>query len=174
MMKRILAALDGSDHSTKALDLAADLADLYGAELLLVHVLSATPLSDSERHLAAAEYEDELALWSDRQGEPGGGAGIGGHEALAHYSDLARHFRELVGKRLMASAEAGLRGKKLETESILAEGDPAATILQLAEARDADCIVIGSLGLGGIKGLLLGSVSHKVSQLATCTCISVK
>jgi nucleotide-binding universal stress UspA family protein len=35
-------------------------------------------------------------------------------------------------------------------------------------------IFLGSRGLGDIKGLLMGSVSHKVTQLAECTCVSVK
>ena len=39
-MQRILVALDGSEHSDKALDLASDIAAKYGAELVLLHVMS--------------------------------------------------------------------------------------------------------------------------------------
>ena len=35
-------------------------------------------------------------------------------------------------------------------------------------------VVVGSRGLSEIRGLLLGSVSHKVCQLAPCTCVTVK
>ena len=48
------------------------------------------------------------------------------------------------------------------------------TIAGLAQDRKADAIVMGSRGLSDIKGLFLGSVSHKVSHLAECTCITVK
>jgi nucleotide-binding universal stress UspA family protein len=34
-------------------------------------------------------------------------------------------------------------------------------------------IFLGSRGLGDAKGLLMGSVSHKVAHLAECTCVSV-
>lgn len=42
------------------------------------------------------------------------------------------------------------------------QGDPAAEILALARERDADLIVVGSRGLGGVTGALLGSVSNRV------------
>ena len=44
----------------------------------------------------------------------------------------------------------------------------------IAKDRMVDAIVIGSRGLSDIKGLFLGSVSHKVGHLAECTCITVK
>ena len=52
---RILVALDGSEHSDKALDLASDIAGKYGAELVLLHVMSDKPLTDGERYLAETE-----------------------------------------------------------------------------------------------------------------------
>ncbi|NQU72224.1 MAG: universal stress protein, partial [Rhodospirillales bacterium] len=47
-------------------------------------------------------------------------------------------------------------------------------IIEYAEQHDIDMIVIGSRGLGDLKGMLLGSVSHKVAHLAECSCITVK
>ena len=58
--------------------------------------------------------------------------------------------------------------------TLLEDGDPASTILRVAKGLDADMIVLGSRGLGDAKGLLLGSVSHKVAHFAECTCVSVK
>jgi nucleotide-binding universal stress UspA family protein len=48
----------------------------------------------------------------------------------------------------------------------VASGSAARAILDAA--RDADLVVIGSRGLGGFKGLLLGSVSHQVTHHAAC------
>ena len=175
-MDRLLVALDGSDHSHKALELAADLAETYGAELLLAHVMSSAPLSVAERDLAAAEYADELASWTSTRVTAGSGEFEGGgHELLMHYSDLTHHFRETMGKHLLASAKKKVGRRKIDSvQSLLADGDPAETIAGLAKDRKVDAIVIGSRGLSDIKGLFLGSVSHKVNHLAECTCITVK
>ena len=51
MIKRVLVALDGSDHANKALDLACEMASRFGAELLAVHVITDQPLSDAERKI---------------------------------------------------------------------------------------------------------------------------
>jgi nucleotide-binding universal stress UspA family protein len=45
-------------------------------------------------------------------------------------------------------------------------GDPATAIVEFAQARDADLIVIGSRGLGRVTGAILGSVSRAVAQHA--------
>ena len=176
-MERLLVALDGSSHSDKALELAADLAESYGAELLLAHVMSSAPLSEAERQMAAAEYADELAAWTTTRNKTGSGGELegSGHELLMHYTDLTHHFRETMGKHLMASAKKKLGDRKIDSvQVLLAEGDPAETITGLAKDRKVDAIVIGSRGLSDIKGLFLGSVSHKVGHLAECTCITVK
>jgi nucleotide-binding universal stress UspA family protein len=47
----------------------------------------------------------------------------------------------------------------------------AKEILDVAKSHGADTIVLGSRGLGDIEGLLLGSVAHKVIQLADCTVV---
>ena len=59
-------------------------------------------------------------------------------------------------------------------ECVIANGNPADEILQQAEKSKADLIVTGRRGLGGLASLVLGSVSHKVSQNAPCTCMTVK
>ncbi|WP_265581091.1 universal stress protein [Methanofollis aquaemaris] len=53
-------------------------------------------------------------------------------------------------------------------------GDPASEILATAEKVGADLIVIGSRGLGALKGVVLGSVSQKTAQLAACPVMIVK
>lgn len=55
---------------------------------------------------------------------------------------------------------ASIRGVPARGE--IGEGDPAKVILQLAESRDADLVVVGSRGLGQVSRALLGSVSRAV------------
>ena len=57
---------------------------------------------------------------------------------------------------------------------MILDGDPAKNILETAQDKEADLIVIGTRGLGTLKGLLMGSVSQKVAQLSKCPCITVK
>lgn len=56
----------------------------------------------------------------------------------------------------------------------LEDGDPVNRILEAAEQEKADVIVCGSRGLSDFKGLIAGSVSHKLSNLAPVTVVSVR
>lgn len=49
------------------------------------------------------------------------------------------------------------------------EGDPASVIVSFAKQNEIDLIVMGTRGLGAIKGALLGSVSQEVLQRAECS-----
>lgn len=53
-------------------------------------------------------------------------------------------------------------------EARLLMGSPADQILREAEEREADLVVVGRRGLGGLKRLLMGSVSEGVVQHARC------
>jgi nucleotide-binding universal stress UspA family protein len=53
----------------------------------------------------------------------------------------------------------------------LVDGGAAAAILE--RARDANVVVVGSRGLGGFSGLLLGSVSHQVAHHAGCPVVVI-
>ncbi len=56
-------------------------------------------------------------------------------------------------------------------ERIVTPGGPATAILEAA--KGADLVVVGSRGLGGFKGLLLGSVSHQVAHHVTCPVVII-
>lgn len=55
----------------------------------------------------------------------------------------------------------------VEAERVLADGDPAVAICQVAEERDVDAIVVGARGVGPIRRALLGTVSGQVAHEAT-------
>jgi nucleotide-binding universal stress UspA family protein len=72
-----------------------------------------------------------------------------------------------------AAERAKARGvAKVEIE--IRPGDPAGAILRYAAAEAVDLIVMGSRGLGQVEGMLLGSVSRKVSNLAKVGCLTVR
>jgi nucleotide-binding universal stress UspA family protein len=175
-MERIMVALDGSEHSDKALDLASEIAARCGAELVLLHAVSDKPLTDAERQMVEVEYLNEIGTSLNGFAvEPPGDPSIRAQRILQHYADVARRFREVLGQRLMSRARARARDQGVRSvQNVLENGDPASCILRLAKGLHVDMIVLGSRGLGDAQGLLMGSVSHKVAHLAECTCVSVK
>ena len=81
-------------------------------------------------------------------------------------------FRKLAQKALEASlVDAGITNAGVAVTPVLREGQPA-DILCLAAGVD-DLLVVGSRGLGGFRGLLLGSVSQQVVHHARCPVVVV-
>ena len=76
---------------------------------------------------------------------------------------------DAAATRPRASQEAGV-----EVETFAREGDPADAILDVAEERDADLIVVGNKGMTGAKRFLLGSVPNKVSHHAPCSVLIIR
>jgi nucleotide-binding universal stress UspA family protein len=177
MIKTILVATDGSDHAKKALSLASDLGAKYGTRLILVHVLLSNARSETLRALAnrrglRKKLRDLLENYeADFLQEIAAAGADGGFIPIPPPRELV----EAIGQQIMDRAE-----KTAETEGVkkitklMVQGDPADVILDLATSNRADMIVLGSRGLSDFKGLFLGSVSHKVSSQADCTCVTVK
>ncbi len=70
-----------------------------------------------------------------------------------------------LGNALLADYVLEAQSKHdLDVEAILETGDAREKILQVAREKKADLIVVGSRGMGRLKGLLLGSVSTGVVQ----------
>ncbi len=177
MIRTILVATDGSDHAKKTLGLANDLAAKYDAKLVLVHVLMANARSETLAGLASRRalgkrLWERLNSYELEVHEAMAGANAGGGFVTI---PAPREVLEGVGRHILArveaqAAKAGV--KKIST--VLAGGDAADAILDTAGTEKADMIVLGSRGLSDIKGLFLGSVSHKVAARSEGTCVTVK
>jgi nucleotide-binding universal stress UspA family protein len=70
-------------------------------------------------------------------------------------------------------ARAHLEGKGLDVELVPAVGEPAETIVQLADERKADLIVVGTREPNVLERLLGQSVSASVSRRAHCDVLIV-
>ena len=147
MLARILVAVDGSDASDRAVKMAGALANGFDASLYLLHVVREMQVPDELRKLAKVENLDSSRL---------GVLKMLGKEILEH-----------------AKEEVKKAGAK-QVESNVHVGEPATTILRFADENQADLIVMGSRGLGQIEGMLLGSVSRKVGNLAKVDCLTVR
>lgn len=71
--------------------------------------------------------------------------------------------------RVVESADQ--QGLVAPVERIVAHGRAAPTLIDAA--KGADLLVVGSRGLGGFMGLLLGSVSHQVASHSPCPLVIV-
>lgn len=175
MFRTIVAATDGSAHARKATDLASELAVKYQAKLILVHVLQQAHIPESVRHLLEVEH---VAEPQPSQRPPTGDYSVMLASTMDRGSQASAALRRVFdtwGKQILEGAERTARESGVqEVVTVLEEGDPVNRILECAERENADLLVVGSRGLSNLKGLFLGSVSHKLSQLARCTCITVK
>lgn len=64
--------------------------------------------------------------------------------------------------------------EKADIKYVRKKGSPADTLIAIAEAEDADMLVVGSRGRGGVRGLLLGSVSHQIAHHGSCPVVIVR
>ncbi len=171
-IKSILVPTDGSDQADKAVDFATDIAARYGAKLSLVYVTSRGPsleaLRDSiDMSQLSESARDEL----DASKHP-----IAEHVSSALIPPVVSNdaLRE-IGEQVLARGRQTSEAKGVSsTNTVLLDGDPARKILQVARQQQADLITMGSRGLGGVEGLLTGSVSYKVNHSAPCNCLFVR
>jgi nucleotide-binding universal stress UspA family protein len=173
MFKTILVAVDGSKHAAKAVQTAAGLAARLNARLVLVHVLMQGASGSDVRAVAdVKKLPKPLREEIDALEMPVAAAAMGaGFVTLP----MPQPVLKAVGQQVLDRAK-GIAGKARakKVTAFIVGGEPAAAILARAKREKADLVVIGSRGLGALKGLVLGSVSHKVAQLAKMPCLIVK
>ncbi|GAB6180475.1 universal stress protein [Desulfotomaculum defluvii] len=145
MYKKILVPLDGSERSTKALFHSVSLAQKYTAKITLMHVVPNLP-----------PYVNTAV---DRLG----------HIPQSIFDELMRN-----GKDMLDQYVSSISDKNIDTDKFIVMGQPADEILEKANQENYDLIVIGSRGLGEIKGYIMGSVSNRVSRHAPCPVLIVR
>jgi nucleotide-binding universal stress UspA family protein len=148
MLKKILLATDGSANSRRALAFAVEMASRYDSELYVLHVIPnmEIPLEVIE-YLSAEDIDDSPASF----------------------------YLEKIGQKIIQQSENECKITGCENvRTIVLRGDPADMIIEVAKDKQIDIIIVGSRGLRGIKGRLLGSVSRKVSHASECSCLIVK
>ncbi len=174
MTDRILVATDGSSAAQRAAEIAADLARARDLPIILLSVVDDRPVPESLRHLAEVEHMVEAAP------QPAGPNMANVPSWMVDGVRAAAVAEEGIGIRRAMSRVAIDKAKecmaRLEVETVqplVEEGDAAETILNVAAREGAGLIVMGTRGLGGLKGILQGSVSKAVCERAACPCVTV-
>jgi nucleotide-binding universal stress UspA family protein len=145
MISLIVLGTDGSDTAKKAVHEATELAKLLGATIDLVSAYEPVP---AQRLRAEARDVPDDVSWMVNP-------------------------REDVEATLKEAAEE-VKAAGVTVETFAREGDPADAILDVAEERGADLIVVGNRGMTGAKRFLLGSVPNKVSHHAPCSVLIIR
>ena len=141
----IVVAVDGSDASTTAVSWAARAATIRGVPLRIVTVVHIPAFYYSEPYLAQSFHEEMKATARDR---------------LESAAALARQIVDEHRHGHVEITTAQLEGKVVPT--------------LIAQAERADRLVVGSRGLGEVKGLLAGSVSTAVVSHAKVPVVVVR
>ena len=146
-MKRLLVAYDGSEASTKAIDLAVQ-CSTHDDELVLLTVIPAALVESTFTNMLLPTIDLGTVV------TPG-------------------TFKEKAIENLGKIAK-GLEGKLSKVEIAVEAGDPADEILLVAKKYDSDIILIGYKGYGKEGRFLLGSVTDKVVRHASRTVMVVR
>ena len=88
--------------------------------------------------------------------------------------EVLERVSQAAGVDILAPAQAILTMAKVDFESEVASGDPAHTIVDIAERYGCDLIIMGARGTSALRSALLGSVSNEVLHAARVPVMIVK
>ena len=144
MFRTILVATDGSEHAGKALAVGCELARTCNGDLHLVH----TP----ELEVIAMAVGLAPAV-------------------LPHTPEqVAEAGKKVIDAAAGKATVAGCPPASTHVD----QGDPAQVIQEYASKIGADLIITGRRGLGKLGGILMGSVTQKLGQIAPCAHMTVR
>jgi nucleotide-binding universal stress UspA family protein len=146
---RILVATDGSDAASRTVDFAARLTKRLTGQLRIINVVSLRNIP--------LEQLDEYS----RLGQ------------VTRLEAMTVESREQLNAARLRVEELGIPDVPFESTMELREGNVAETIVDAARRNQVDIIIVGKRGLGRLSGLVLGSVSQEVVELACCAVIVV-
>jgi nucleotide-binding universal stress UspA family protein len=146
MIRTIVVGTDGSETAGKAVREASELAAKLGAGIDIVSAYE--PVSNQRLREEARQVPGDMQWMVSA--------------------------REDVDAKLKEAAALAKDIGVTDVNTFAREGDPADAILDVAEERESDLIVVGNKGMSGAKRFLLGSVPNKVSHHAPCSVMIIR
>lgn len=145
MFKKILVPIDGTEYSKEATLKAKEIAEKFGSEIVLLHVMETTTEDyPSNPYKFSRELIDKLKF------------------EHKHISD-----------KIIENGKKDLESLGDKVTGFQKEGLPYTEIVEFAEEIEADLIVIGSSGTRGFLGAI-GSVARKVALNSKKSVLIVK
>jgi|SRR5690348_8791461 nucleotide-binding universal stress UspA family protein len=151
MFSKILVGIDGSEYSRNAVNYALDLATKYSSELFLLAIVP------SKVH----------------HGDSSGVFGMVSPSYFEEYKKEAEKWFEEIKNHIIQQTSIDFNNK-VKSEVMTTPFSTAASILNYAEERDVNLIIIGTRGHSGLKKMLLGSVANDVVTYAFCPVLVIK
>jgi nucleotide-binding universal stress UspA family protein len=148
-IKTILYATDLSPSARNAFAYAATLANALDAKVIILHCIEEPP-SGTGSAISQFLGEDK---WAEVK--------------KSNQDKVVEMLRERL-TNFCSEAQDDLPECPFITQEIMVKmGHPVETILRTADECDCDLVVMGSHGVGGIMGAMLGSTSRQVSRRCT-------
>jgi nucleotide-binding universal stress UspA family protein len=153
-IKRLLYTTDLSENARYAFAYAVSLANLYGASITLLHVISEVSKSLDK---AVVGYISE-----DRWEEIKRQQVMEAKETLTGKKRDYVPIREVLGQFCEDVKSSHLDQDFVADEILVTRGNPVDEILAQAEERNCDLIVMGTQGHGILEDALIGSTARRV------------
>ena len=183
MISKILVAFDGSKPSLDAVESAMEIGNKYNSSLIILHILDGYkyPYLLSSVVLAPTYGSDKLEKERQKFEELMNSLrekyNAGNRKILAPENDklISEGTSTTANNTSTAdSTPTNSTGSSFETAIIEAETSAASTIVDYAESKNVDLLVIGSKGRTGLKKMLVGSTASQVVKYAHCPVLVVR
>jgi nucleotide-binding universal stress UspA family protein len=147
-LRRVVLAVDDSEHASHAAGFLARLPLPAAAEITVVHVLRPYDPFPGMFPTDLPEFQQDV------------------EEVRRHHRAAAEALVEARREQVAASGHT--------VTAALREGNPAAEVLAAAAELPADLVVAGARGASLIEGLLVGSVADRLLKQAPCSVLIVR
>ncbi len=155
-IKKILYATDLSESARHALAYAVSLANLYGVGITILHVLEENPGID-----AAVRANVSAEQWAEIKKEREDSAR---NAIIAKQHEDDPKMKEIL-KKFYHNVSDNLENQSFVLdEMVVKRGYPVDMIIETAENRNCDLIVMGTQGHGGLAQMIIGSTAQKVMK----------
>ncbi|MGE4505849.1 MAG: universal stress protein [Desulfovibrionaceae bacterium] len=166
-VRRILYATDLSESAKKALAWAIDLANTYGAQLVMLHVIDKAPeIVDGQviGYIGAAEWEHIRNDYDEELDE------------LLKRKNAGKEVMRRILKRCKRDITAVCPNcpQDMEDEVLVKHGEAVSAILETAKEKQCDLIVMGSHGHSSFLDALMGVTATRVIRRAEVPVLVVR